>query len=167
MAVAMMLPSAAPMIRTYADIADVAVQKGEKVVPLGVLVAGYLSVWAGFALIMSLIQLALIRMGIVADPVFPVQGLMAGGILIAAGLYQFSNLKDACLHKCRNPFSILFGRWTDRTAGVFRLGAEQGLYCLGCCWALMLVMLVVGTMNLAWMALFTLVAIAEKSGKGH
>ncbi|MEP1206434.1 MAG: DUF2182 domain-containing protein [Rhizobiaceae bacterium] len=167
MSLAMMLPSAGAMIRTYADIADVAAQKGEEVVPLAVLVLGYLSVWAGFALAMSLFQLVLIGAGLAADPVFPLQGVLAGSILIVAGAYQFSGLKDACLQKCRNPFSILFGRWSQSPAKIFKLGAEQGTYCLGCCWALMLVMLVVGTMNLAWMAFFTLFAILEKSGKGQ
>jgi len=167
MSLAMMLPSAGAMIRTYADIADVAAQKSEEVVPLTVLVLGYLSVWAAFALVMSLFQLLLIGAGLAADPVFPLQGAVAGCILLLAGAYQFSELKDACLQKCRNPFSILFGRWTQSYAGIFRLGAEQGTYCLGCCWALMLVMLVVGTMNLAWMAFFTLFAILEKSGKGR
>ncbi|MEP0944253.1 MAG: DUF2182 domain-containing protein [Rhizobiaceae bacterium] len=167
MSLAMMLPSASAMIRTYGDIADVAAQKGEPVVPLFVLVLGYLTVWAGFAVAMSFFQLMLVGAGLAADPVFPVQGGVAAVILLLAGAYQFSALKDACLTKCRNPFSILFGRWSPEYAGVFRLGMEQGVYCLGCCWALMLVMLVVGTMNLAWMAFFTLFAIVEKSGRGR
>lgn len=167
MSLAMMLPSAGAMIRTYADIADVAAQKGEDVVPLTVLVTGYLSVWAAFALAMSFFQLMLVGAGLAADPVFPIQGVAAGLILMVAGAYQFSSLKDACLKKCRNPFSILFGRWSQSPSGIFKLGVEQGLFCLGCCWSLMLIMLVVGTMNLAWMAFFTLFAIVEKSGKGR
>ena len=166
MSLAMMLPSAMPMMRTYGDIADVAAQKGEKVVSLSVLVAGYLIIWAVFSVLISLVQLAMIWLNIAADPVLPLQGFIAGLILLFAGAYQFSALKNACLEKCRNPFSILFGKWTSQTSGVFKLGVEQGLFCLGCCWALMLVMLVVGTMNLAWMAFFTLFAIIEKSGQG-
>lgn len=167
MSLAMMLPSAAPMIRTYGDIADVAAAKGERVVSLWVLVAGYLLVWTLFSVAMSLFQMALIGAGLAADPVFPIQGILGAVILILAGVYQFSALKDACLTKCRNPFSILFGRWSPKPGAIFRLGMEQGVFCLGCCWALMLVMLVVGTMNLAWMAFFTLFAIIEKSGKGR
>ncbi|MCJ8310552.1 MAG: DUF2182 domain-containing protein [Hyphomicrobiales bacterium] len=167
MSLAMMLPSAGAMIRTYGDIADVAAQKGEPVVPLFVLVLGYLTVWAAFSLAMSFFQLLLIGAGLAADPVFPVQGIVAAVILLVAGAYQFSALKDACLTKCRNPFAILFGRWSPEVSGIYKLGMEQGLYCLGCCWALMLVMLVVGTMNLAWMAFFTLFAIVEKSGRGR
>lgn len=166
MSMAMMLPSAAPMMRTYADIADVAVQKNEMVAPLYILMLGYLSIWAAFSFAVTLVQLVLIQIGLASDPVVPAQGLLAGIILLGAGAYQFSALKNACLEKCRNPFSILFARWSPHRSGIFKLGIEQGLFCLGCCWSLMLVMLVVGTMNLAWMAFFTLFAIVEKSGKG-
>ena len=166
MSVAMTLPSAAPMLRTYADIADVAAQKGEPVVSVLVLAGGYLATWGLFSLLAAAAQMALMAIGWIADPIFPVQSFLGGVILMGAGFYQFSNLKNACLEKCRNPFSILFGRWSSETSGVFKLGTEQGLYCVGCCWALMLVMLVVGTMNLAWMAFFALFTIAEKSGKG-
>lgn len=166
MSIAMMLPSAAPMLRTYGDIADVAVQKDEAVVPLYVLALGYLASWAAFAVIANAVQIALIETGLIVDPVYPVQGVLAGLILLAAGIYQFTPLRNACLEKCRNPFSILFGQWSSRPWDVFRLGMQQGAFCVGCCWALMMVMLVVGTMNLAWMALFTLVTIVEKSGSG-
>lgn len=162
----MMLPSAAPLIRTYADIADVAAGKGEPVVPIAYLVAGYLTVWFGFAALAALVQTVLVNVGLASDVSLPVQGLAAGLILLLAGAYQFSELKHACLEKCRNPFSVLFGQWTAERAGVLRLGIQQGLFCVGCCWGLMLVMLVVGTMNLAWMAFFVLFTIVEKSGKG-
>jgi len=166
MALAMMLPSAAPLIRTYCDIADTARGKGEPVVTPLVLLAGYLSIWLVFSISAAAFQIGLISIGSIQDPVRPVQGWLAAGILLLAGLYQFSALKDACLEKCRNPFTTLFANWTTSTAGVFRLGLQQGLFCLGCCWALMLVMLVIGTMNLVWMALFTLLAVLEKSGSG-
>ncbi len=166
MSVAMMLPSAAPMMRTYADIADVAAGKGQRVVPLYILIAGYLSIWVSFAFLASLAQLSLVQVGLSANTVLPLHGFLAGPILLLAGIYQFSPLKEACLEKCRNPFTVLFANWSDTGPGVFRLGWQQGLFCLGCCWALMLVMLVVGTMNLSWMAFFTLFAIIEKSGAG-
>ncbi|MEO0546815.1 MAG: DUF2182 domain-containing protein [Pseudomonadota bacterium] len=166
MSLAMMLPSAAPLIRTYCDIADTARGKGEPVITPLVLVAGYLSIWLVFSICAAAFQLGLISLGTIEDPVRPVQGWLAAAILIVAGLYQFSALKDACLEKCRNPFTTLFAKWTTSVSGVFRLGVQQGLFCLGCCWALMLVMLVIGTMNLVWMALFTLLAVLEKSGSG-
>lgn len=166
MSVAMMLPSAAPLIRTYADIADVAAGKGEPVVPIIYLVAGYLTVWVGFAALAAVVQVLLVQIGLAQDMSLPIQGTVAGLILLLAGGYQFSELKHACLEKCRNPFSTLFGQWTGERAGVFRLGVQQGVFCVGCCWGLMLVMLVVGTMNLAWMAFFVLFTIVEKSGRG-
>lgn len=166
MALAMMLPSAAPMLRTYADIADVAAGKGETTVPLYVLAGGYLTVWFIFSVFAASLQAALIALGLSEEAASPVRGWVAATILAAAGLYQFSALKDACLEKCRNPFSILFARWSDRTSRVLRLGLEQGLFCLGCCWALMLVMLVVGSMNVMWMVFLTLLTLLEKSVSG-
>lgn len=166
MSVAMMLPTATPMLRTYSDIADVAAKKGEQAVGLSVLAAGYLTVWLAFSVLAAAFQLLLIRTGAAFGPAVPVSGVLGSAILAGAGLYQFSSLKNACLEKCRNPFTILFANWSDKTAGIFRLGGQQGLYCLGCCWALMMVMLVVGTMNVIWMVFFTLFALLEKSVSG-
>lgn len=160
MSLAMMLPSALPMLRTYCEVADTGRAKQVAVVHPLVLLAGYLSVWlvasVGFAALTTVLG------GWTAT-----QGLTAAGALGVAGLYQFSGLKDACLKKCRNPFSTLFGRWSDRPAKIFRLGVEQGVWCLGCCWALMLVMLAVGVMNVFWMALLAVFALVEKQIPGR
>jgi predicted metal-binding membrane protein len=91
----------------------------------------------------------------------------AAAALGIAGLYQFSGLKQACLEKCRNPFAVLFSRWSSKPSRILRLGAEQGVWCLGCCWALMLVMFAVGVMNVFWMALIGLFAIVEKQWDGR
>lgn len=165
MAAAMMLPTAAPMIRTYAEIADTAAGKDEPVVHVLVLVAGYLAVWAAAALGFAALQIAIARLA-GATLAAPTSNAIAGAILLLAGIYQFLPLKHACLEKCRNPFTILFSRWKRTAAGVFRLGVDQGLYCLGCCWALMLVMLATGTMNIVWMAALTVFAFVEKTGTG-
>lgn len=162
MSLAMMLPSAAPMIRTYCEIADTAAEKSEAVVSPLVLTAGYLAVWAAAALVFAAANLAIAAARPAVSPLVPLGGLSAAGALALAGFYQFSGLKQACLTKCRNPFAVLFARWTTRRAGVFRLGLEEGLWCLGCCWALMLVMFAVGTMNIFWMALIALFAVLEK-----
>lgn len=158
MALAMMLPSATPMIRTYCEIADTAGAKGEPVAHPLVLVSGYLAVWlaasVGFALLASAVGSGSAPLPFAASAV----------ALATAGLYQFSRLKDACLEKCRNPFAILFANWSPEPAKILRLGMVQGLYCLGCCWALMLVMFAVGTFNLFWMALIGVLAIVEKQG---
>jgi predicted metal-binding membrane protein len=163
MAVAMMLPSAAPLVRTYCEIADTARKKGGPVVHPLVLVAGYLSVWSAAALAFAALTMWVFSGGAPLDPMVGIAGVAA---LAAAGLYQFSWLKEACLKKCRNPFSILFARWSAKPAAIFRLGAEQGLWCLGCCWALMLVMFAVGVMNVFWMALIALFTLVEKQGSG-
>ncbi|MBL8584022.1 MAG: DUF2182 domain-containing protein [Rhizobiaceae bacterium] len=155
--VAMMLPSAAPMLRTYCEIADTAAAKGEPAVNPLVLLSGYLTVWLGASLLFAL--LAVVLDGVVAGPA----AIGTGALMLAiAGAYQFSPLKQACLRKCRRPFAILFARWSTRPGKIWRLGAEQGVWCLGCCWALMLVMFAVGLMNLFWMALIALFAIVEK-----
>jgi predicted metal-binding membrane protein len=167
MAVAAMLPSAAPMIRTYCEIADTAHVKGEPVIHPLVLVAGYLSVWLAASLLFSALTLAA-HASAASNEIFdPVPGVAGGVALLVAGLYQFSNVKEACLKKCRNPFSILFSNWSARAVRVFRLGMEQGLWCLGCCWALMLVMFAVGVMNVFWMALIGLFTLIEKQTAGR
>ena len=162
MAIAMMLPSAAPMIRTYCEIADTARIKGEPVAHPLVLVAGYLSVWLAASVLFAALTLvvhASASPGEMLDPVIGIAGALA---LLIAGLYQFSGLKEACLKKCQNPFSILFANWSARPFHIFRLGVVQGIWCLGCCWALMLVMFAVGVMNIFWMALIGLFTLIEK-----
>jgi predicted metal-binding membrane protein len=157
MATATMLPSAAPMIRTYCEIADTAAAGRQAVVHPLVLVGGYLTVWIAAALVFATMT-AVLGDGAGGS----VSVVVAPAVLMIAGLYQFSRLKQACLDKCRNPFAILFARWSSKPSRVFRLGIEQGLWCLGCCWALMLVMFAVGVMNIFWMALTGLFAVIEK-----
>ncbi|MCY0094928.1 DUF2182 domain-containing protein [Hoeflea ulvae] len=166
MAAAMMLPTAAPMIRTYAEIADTAAARGEAVVHPAVLTGGYLLVWALAAVVFTLVQMLVSALS-GAAATGPVGGVIAGLILIGAGAYQFTALKQACLTKCRNPFTTLFARWKTSVSGVFRLGMEQGVWCLGCCWALMLIMLAVGSMNVVWMAALTVFTFVEKTGVGR
>ncbi|RWI90562.1 DUF2182 domain-containing protein [Mesorhizobium sp.] len=167
MAVATMLPSAAPMIRTYCEIADTARIKGEPVAHPLVLVMGFLATWLAASVAfaaLTLIIYGFVAAGQVLDPVVGVAGAAA---LAIAGLYQFSGLKQACLKRCRNPFSILFANWSAKPGRVFRLGVEQGIWCLGCCWALMLVMFAVGAMNIFWTALIGLFALIEKQTAGR
>jgi predicted metal-binding membrane protein len=160
MTLAMMLPSAGPMILTYAEIADTAARKREFVVSPLVLTAGYTAVWLGIAFIAALLQwlLASTALAEVAKVPAPV----AGALFLAAGLYQFSSLKQACLALCQRPFPFFFANWTTAPRGVFVLGLRQGLYCLGCCWALMLVMFAAGSMNVLWMAALGALMTIEK-----
>ena len=161
MAVAMMLPSAAPMIRTYCEIADTARDQGR---------GGRASAGACRRLPVSLAGRGVcvcrpdrrpLRAG-TCTAARSGSWIAGAAALAIAGLYQFSGLKEACLKKCRNPFAILFAQLERKPVRIFRLGVEQGVWCLGCCWALMLVMFAVGTMNIFWMALIGAVTMVEK-----
>jgi len=162
MTLAMMLPSASPMILTYAEIAETAARKSERIVSPLVIAAGYASVWLVFSLLATVIQIVLTRAALLNTGITSASGILAGAIFIGAGIYQFSALKHACLTHCQNPFPFFFTNWATTPGGVFRLGVEQGLYCLGCCWAMMMVMFAVGAMNVAWMAGLAAVMTIEK-----
>jgi predicted metal-binding membrane protein len=167
MVLAMMLPSAAPMILTYAEISETAAHKGERIVSPFVIAAGYSVVWLGFALVATFAQLALARAALLDSSMATANTLLSGAIFIGAGLYQFSALKLACLTQCRQPFPFFFAHWQTTRGGVFRLGLSQGLYCLGCCWAMMLVLFAVGVMNVMWMAALGVVMTVEKIARGN
>lgn len=167
MAVAAMLPSAAPMIRTYCEIADTARIKGEPVVHPLVLAMGYLTTWLAASVAFAVLTTAVHSLAGSGQVLDPVVGLVGAAALAIAGLYQFSGLKEACLKKCRNPFSVLFANWSAKTGRIFRLGLAQGAWCLGCCWALMMVMFAVGAMNIFWMALIGLFTLIEKQTTGR
>ena len=147
------------MILTYAEIAETAGRKGEPVVSPVVL---------GGRIHRGLARLCT-RCGRAGNSRWAVAGRCrrgvpgsAGAIFLGAGLYQFSELKHACLTQCQRPFAFFFANWTTRPLGVFLLGLRQGVYCLGCCWAMMLLMFAVGTMNIVWMALLGVLMAVEK-----
>jgi predicted metal-binding membrane protein len=162
MTLAMMLPSAAPMILTYAEIADTAARKGEHAISPIVLALGYAAIWIGFALLSAAMQIALAKSGIDFESASGAAGGVSGILFVVAGLYQFSSLKQSCLRACQRPFPFFFTNWRTTMRGVFGLGLRQGLHCLGCCWAMMLLMLVAGVMNAVWMAALGLVMTLEK-----
>lgn len=155
MMVAMMLPSAAPVILLYGT-----VQRGSSGVkpPTLAFLIGYLACWTAFALLAATLQLA------IAAPVsMAVESRAASAaVLIAAGLYQLSPLKDACLGRCRSPAQFLSRHYHSGVLGALRLGLLHGAYCVGCCWMLMALLFVGGVMNLAWVAVLTLLVAAEK-----
>jgi predicted metal-binding membrane protein len=162
MVLAMMLPSAAPMILTYAEIADTAARKGERIVSPFVLAAGYILVWLGFAVLAALLQGGLTHAGVLDAASTSTHGWLSAALFVGAGFYQFSPLKEVCLSQCQRPLPFFFANWTTRPSGVFRLGLRQGLYCLGCCWVLMLLMFAVGVMNIVWLVVLTLLIMGEK-----
>jgi len=164
---AMMLPTAAPMITTYATIADTAARSSKRFVPVATLVAGYLAVWLGFSLAAALAQWAATSAMLLNAHMAAASPVFAGAMFVLAGAYQFTPMKHACLTRCRNPFPVLFGRWSDRPGPVFRLGIDQGINCLGCCWALMGLMFAVGVMNVVWMAALAALMTLEKLTSGR
>ncbi len=115
----------------------------------------------------TLVQIAITRAALLDAGMASASGLFSGAIFIGAGLYQFSALKHACLKRCQHPFPFFFANWATTSPGVFRLGVKQGLYCLGCCWAMMLVMFAVGVMNVIWMAGIGIVMAIEKMLTGR
>jgi predicted metal-binding membrane protein len=162
MMAAMMLPAAAPMILMFGTIARRQRQRGGAFVPTWVFVAGYLAVWAGFgacAWAAGDFGEALAR----AYPILRDLGpRAAAGAMLAAGLYQLTPLKERCLSHCRSPLAFVLHHWKDGIGGAFRMGAEHGLYCVGCCWVLFLLLVVVDLTSLPWMGLITLIVCAEK-----
>ena len=155
----MMLPSALPMVSTYADISEAARAKAIGVVPTAVLVLGYMTVWMGFAMAATLVQSAASQSLVGTANT----RLASAALFLVAGVYQFAPLKHACLTKCRQPLPFFMERWSDRPLAVYAMGLEQGMFCLGCCWALMVLMFVAGTMNPAWMAGLAAVMLLEKT----
>ncbi len=163
MAIAMMLPTAVPMISAYVQICQTATTKSIATVSPLVLIAGYICVWVVFALSAAVVQVALLRFSILFPAMASLKQVSASIVLISAGVYQFTGLKQACLAKCRAPLNFFFANWSDRTKDIFKLGLNQGLFCLGCCWALMLLMFVSGIMNILWMVALTLLMVVEKT----
>ena len=163
MVFAMMLPSAAPMISTYMDIAETAREKSIPAVSPWTLIAGYVAAWLLFSIAATALQGWLLAHALLSAEETLSHPTMAAGVLIGAGLYQFLPIKHACLSKCASPMPFFLANWSDQVAGVFRIGFMQGVYCVGCCWALMLVMFVTGLMNLFWMAVIGIVMILEKT----
>lgn len=163
MMVAMMLPSAAPMILFYARFARQAAGQGARVASVATFAGVYLAVWAGFSVVAAAGQVALVRAGVVDAMSLAVsRRMLAGGLLIAAGAYQLTPLKRACLTACRSPAAFLNAHWRPGLAGAVRLGLRHGMSCLGCCWLIMGLLFVGGVMNLAWVAVLALVVLIEK-----
>ncbi|MGI8553639.1 MAG: DUF2182 domain-containing protein [Dehalococcoidia bacterium] len=163
MMVAMMFPSAAPMILIFARVSAGKQQRGQPFVPTWVFVGGYLVAWA-------LAGLPAYGAAIGADQLaerwfwLMEHGERLGGLLfIAAGAYQLSPLKQVCLSRCRTPLQFVMTSWRDGAGGAFRMGLEHGVTCFGCCWLLFLILFPLGVMNIAAMALLTLLIFAEKS----
>lgn len=158
----MMLPSAAPMLLLYASVVRKS-DDGERTASrVYACAGGYLLVWTAFSLVATVLQRILARL-LLLSPMMESQSRTFGGVLlILAGVYQFTPFKRACLKYCRSPAELLVRFWRAGAAGAWRMGAAGGLYCLGCCWALMMLLFVGGVMNLWWIVAITVFVLLEK-----
>lgn len=166
MMVAMMLPSAAPMIWLFAKLNHAHRSQQKFYVATWIFVAGYLVVWTLFSLFATLAQWALHETAMISPMMVATSPLLGGAVLIAAGIYQWTPLKLACLAHCRSPLSFLMTGWRDGAWGAFNMGLRHGAYCTGCCWLLMALLFVVGVMNLWWIAALSFFVLAEKTVPG-
>ena len=166
MMIAMMTPSATPTALLYARVHRHAAARGgvaAATAPTGVFVAGYLLAWGAFSVVAAALQVALQAGGVLSAMTMGLSDrVVAGAVLVAAGAYQFSPWKDACLAQCRSPAAFLARWWRPGTGAALRLGARHGAWCLGCCAPLMALLFVGGAMNLAWIAALTALVVAEK-----
>ncbi|HEV2202179.1 MAG TPA: DUF2182 domain-containing protein [Bryobacteraceae bacterium] len=162
MMVAMMVPSAAPMILGFLNVNHRRQATVRPLVPVGVFLFGYLAVWTGFSAVATLAQWGLHKAALLSPAMAATSPVLNGGLLLAAGVFQWTPLKRACLKGCRSPLSFLMSEWRDGTAGAFVMGLRHGSYCLGCCWILMALLFVAGVMDLLWVAAIALFVMAEK-----
>jgi predicted metal-binding membrane protein len=158
----MILPSAAPMILTFASINRHKRQRGQPFVPTMVFTSGYLIAWGLFGIFATLADWGLERAALIS-PIAGRLSPMAGAVVvIAAGIYQLTPLKSVCLNHCRSPFDFVLNHWRSSASGALRMGLEHGLYCLACCWFLMALLFAAGIMSLLWMAAITVFVFVEK-----
>ncbi len=163
MMVAMMLPSAAPMLLLFARVNRTQKVRDRPYVATGFFAAGYLIAWGGFSLLAAGLQLGLERLDLLGPMMTATNYWLGGTILLASGLWQLTPLKGVCLRHCRSPLSFLAQQWRPGRLGAFRMGLEHGAYCLGCCWFLMGLLFFGGIMNLFWIAGLALFVLLEKT----
>ncbi len=160
MMAAMMVPSAVPMISAYSTTISSPNAKLHGSTPL--FVVGYLVAWSGFAAIATTTQWLLHDAALVDAMGASKNGILGGAILVGAGGYQFTGLKQSCLKKCRTPLGFLLNEWRDGRGGAAVMGLRHGTFCIGCCWALMAMLFVLGVMNLWWIAAVAAIVLLEK-----
>ena len=164
MMIGMMTPSVTPMVLLHAQVMRRTATADQRVAPPGWFAAGYLGAWTLFAAVASLAQWQLERLALLTPMMQSASRPFSAAVLIAAGVYQWLPAKDACLVQCRSPLSFIqrHGGFQSSARGSLRLGFVHGLYCVGCCWALMAVLFAVGVMNLLWIAGLMIIVLLEK-----
>ena len=162
MMVGMMVPAAAPMTMMYAAVTRKATREGSTVAPTATFVAGYIAMWTLFSVVATVAQWGLDRAALLQPVMVTASPKVGAGLLIAAGVYQLTPAKTACLRHCRSPAYFISEHWRPGITGAFRMGSEHGAFCLGCCWLLMALLFVGGVMNLLWIAAIAFFVLFEK-----
>jgi predicted metal-binding membrane protein len=162
MMTAMMLPPVLPWIWFFAAATKETPGEGVSWLRTALFSSGYFTLWGLFSLLAAGLQIILHHWGSYGPSGLVMAPAISGFIIMTAGLFQFSSLKSACLQHCRSPLGYFLLRWKSGPVGAFKLGFGHGLFCLGCCWALMCLAFALGTMNLLWMGLIVLLLCAEK-----
>jgi len=159
---AMMSPTAVPMILMHTKIQRNRYPDETPYLQTVIFFAGYIIVWTGFSAGIAAAQIFLQSSALLTPQMSAASPWLAGGILIAAGLFQFSKLKEVCLNGCRSPVTYFMLEWREGNFGALQMGLKHGLHCVGCCWVLMALLFVAGVMNLLWMAVITVFVLLEK-----
>lgn len=162
MMAAMMFPAASPMVTMFARSARRRYARGRSSLLIGIFIAGYLAAWGLFGLGVYALNEGVGEASVRWEWVLDSGPYLGGALLIAAGIYQVTWFKQACLQKCRSPLSFIMQEWRDGSAGALRMGAKHGLYCLGCCIGLMAGLIVAGVMSIGWMVTLAVLIFAEK-----
>lgn len=162
MMAAMMIPSAAPMILTFARVNRRRREQERPFVAASLFLLGYLAIWGMFSLAAALAQWTLHGAALLSPMMQSSNPALGGALLISAGGFQWTPWKRACLNHCRSPLSFLLGNWREGRMGALAMGIRHGAYCTGCCWLLMALLFVAGVMNMLWVALITLLVLLEK-----
>ena len=163
MMVAMMLPSAAPMILLFAAVNGKQRETGHLHVATSIFTVGYLAAWASFSLVAVMLQWGFERTGILSPTLVATNEVFGGVLLLAAGVYQLTPIKHACLRHCRSPLAFLSTHWRAGALGALRMGIVHGIFCVGCCWLLMGLLFFGGVMNVYWIAGLALFVLLEKT----
>ncbi len=163
MMIAMMLPSATPMVLLFAMMNRKQKEKGNAYVPTVLFASAYLVVWAWFSVVAVAVQWGLEATALLSPMLVSTSAFLGGGLLLAAGIYQLTPIKQACLKHCRSPLQFVLSHWRSGRRGAFRMGVEHGAYCVGCCWFLMGLLFFGGVMNLYWIIGLAVFVLMEKT----